>query len=207
MLSLYQQHLETWKGCTRCPLSEHRTRMVFARGRIPCDVLFMGEAPGRSEDVLGKPFVGPAGQLLDAIIARSVPKDVTHAFTNLVCCIPLEEDGEKAAAPDGKEIKACAPRLTEFIELARPKLIVCVGKLAKDYLDPSERDNVWKVGGRPELAEIKRIDVIHPAAILRANFANRGLLIQRAGVTITTAIEEMEDRDGRATSGRIGPGH
>jgi uracil-DNA glycosylase len=66
--TLWSAHVDDWKDCTRCPLHTVRSNVVLARGSIPCDILFVGEAPGRSEDALGKPFVGPAGILLDEMI-------------------------------------------------------------------------------------------------------------------------------------------
>ena len=75
-MTRYSLFVEKWKDCRDCYLCETRNRIVFARGTIPADVLFLGEAPGESENVTGVPFDGPAGNLLDAIIGRSVPKEV-----------------------------------------------------------------------------------------------------------------------------------
>ena len=204
MISLYQKHVQRWTGCTDCLLSECRGKMVFARGTVPCDVLFIGEAPGESENVIGKPFVGPAGKLLDAIIESAFPKrwvdDATdpqgamaevvngapakfsHALTNLTCCIPRQWDGSKAGEPEPQEIVACQPRLAEFVGLCRPKMIVCVGKLAA----------LWVPRLPPMvMAGIKVIDVAHPAHILRANAAQRPLMVQRVVVTLANALEEL----------------
>ncbi len=70
MGSKYQEYKKQWKGCKRCPLYKTRRKIVHCRGSLPCDIFFLGEAPGDSEDLLGKPFVGPAGKLLDRIIAK-----------------------------------------------------------------------------------------------------------------------------------------
>lgn len=191
------QFVERWKDCTACHLCEGRQRVVLARGSIPCDVLFIGEGPGESEDSLGAPFVGPAGQLLDRIVNRAglpskhvdLPNNtwrlLTWAFTNLVCCIPRDEDGGKATEPDDEAIDACSVRLVEFVELASPKLIVCVGKLAKDWLDPG-----WKHSIQLH-RKIPLVDILHPAAILRANVAQQGLMIQRCVVQLRNAVEEL----------------
>lgn len=186
-LSLYQQHKERWgKGCG----SEicEGVRKVFARGTLPCDILFIGEAPGEVENVLGQPFRGPAGQLLDLIIEKSVPTSYTYALTNLVCCLPRdEEDGRKATAPPDDAIRDCQPRLLEFIELASPKLIICVGQLAKDFVMPGYR---WAIKlPKP----IPMVDIKHPAYILRANTTQKGLLVQRATVVIQNAISDYLD--------------
>lgn len=189
VLSPYKAHVEKWTGCEDCHLSRRRHRMAFVRGTVPCDVLFLGEAPGASEDVLGRPFVGPAGKLLDQIIARAVPEGVTYAMTNLVCCIPLDEDGSKTTEPDHDAVMACAPRLVEFVTIAKPRLIVMVGACADKYVvlegEGGYRNSV-KLPGK-----MKRARIDHPAAILRANVAQRGLMIQRASVVISTAIDDM----------------
>ncbi len=85
MASRYALHLAKWHDCTACSLHEHRGRMVFARGKIPCDVLFIGEAPGESEDVLGAPFKGPAGKLLDQIVERATMNPPHQLLTPAEC--------------------------------------------------------------------------------------------------------------------------
>ena len=177
--------MERWKDCTACNLCESRQSVVLAKGRIPCDVLFIGEAPGQSEDCLGQPFVGPAGQLLDQIVSRAVPAEMRLAYTNLVCCIPLDEDGVKVHEPPDETIEACSVRLVEFVEIANPRLIVCVGKLAKDWLDPG-----WKHSIKLH-AKIPLVDIVHPASILRANVAQQGLMVQRAIVVLRNAVEDV----------------
>lgn len=183
--SLYQQHVACWGECQACELQHDRKQVVLARGTIPCDVVFVGEAPGESEDVLGKPFMGPAGQLLDHIISRSRGSNTwTYALTNLVCCIPRDrDDGAKAAQPPDAAIEACSPRLTEFIDLCNPWLIVCVGAMARDWLEPGYN---WSI----PIPDIPRVDITHPAAILRANVSQQGLAIQRCVVTIRNAVED-----------------
>lgn len=165
--------------------------MVLARGTVPCTILLIGEAPGESENAIGKPFCGPAGKLLDSIIENASSNcnaAYTYALTNLVACIPYDDDGLKATVPPSDSIKACSVRLQEFVTIARPKLIVCVGQVARDWVDPKKKDCVL-----PLLAEngIKTIDIMHPAAILRANMVQRGLMVQRAVAVLSTAIEEL----------------
>lgn len=182
----YQRFCEKWQGGCGSGLCE-KARRVYARGRIPCDVLFVGEAPGESENVLGVPFAGPAGFLLDRIVAQSIGEvhyPITVGFANLVCCIPRESDGNKAAEPDDKEIKACGPRLVEFINLCKPRLIVCVGAMARDWLDPKVRPRV----DIPK--EIPQVDITHPAAILRANTASQGMLVRRCILTVRNAVDQ-----------------
>lgn len=217
-MTRYQLHVQNWKDCDRCFLSKRRSRVCHLRGKVPCDVLFVGEAPGKSEDVLGKPFVGPAGQLLDRIVADAIDgisvcsicdlpeelqdsewscrnghgletegtgREVRTAFTNLVGCVPLDGDGKKTEAPDDDCVAACSPRLREIVEICRPKLVVRVGKLATDFLTQGYKHSVKMPKG------LEMIDVVHPAAVLRAPTAQQGLMIRRVVVTIRKAVEKM----------------
>lgn len=183
--SLYERHVAEWEHCRRCNLCEGRIRVVLARGRVPCDVLFIGEAPGESENVIGLPFIGPAGKLLDLIIRRSVGERCTYALTNLVACVPRGDDGAKTFEPNDVSIRACAPRLKQFVELCNPSLIVRVGKLAHDWLAPGFKHSI-KLD-----KDYKFVDIVHPAAILRANVAQQSLAIQRCVVTIASAVRDI----------------
>jgi uracil-DNA glycosylase family 4 len=179
-MSLWTEHKSKWRDCRLCSLCETRQNVVLARGKIPADVLFIGEAPGDSEDVHGQPFVGPAGHLLNSIISRSIPERIRVCFTNLVACIPLGDEGNKTQEPSAESILACRGRLTEFIGIVQPKLVVQVGKLATKY-DPSTG---W------------RIAIVHPAAIIRSELSQRGLMIQRCEIAIRDAVQEMIDDNG-----------
>lgn len=186
MKSKFQAHREKWIDCTLCQLCERRKRVVILRGSVPAEVLFIGEAPGESEDVLGKPFAGPAGHLLDKIVAeakRLAGVEATTAFTNLVCCIPRDETNTKLAQPPIESIEACSERLIETVLLVNPKMFVWVGGLAgkhaPKYLPPGL------------VGPTRYIEIIHPAAILRANISQQGLMIQRSIVTLSEALEEL----------------
>ena len=184
-LSPFQKHAAAWKACRRCNLCETRKNVVLARGKVPCDILFCGEAPGISEDVIGKPFCGPAGKLFDQIIEQALPVDTRYVLTNLIACLPVDEDGNKATEPDAESIEQCRPRLEEFVKIAAPKLIVCVGKLAETWLAPGYKHS-------PNFAKIPQVSVTHPAAILRANVATQGLAVKKCVVTIADAWREAQ---------------
>lgn len=171
----YQHHKQKWKDCKRCELHKRRSKVVLVRGTIPCDVLFVGEAPGVSEDVIGKPFVGPAGKLLDGIIEESQRQSCNFSFaiTNLVACIPKDESNKKAVEPPNNCIRQCKPRLEECIKIFKPKLIIAVGKLSKKWL-----------------TDYETIAIVHPAAILRMDVSQKGLAYQRSYLTIADAVEE-----------------
>jgi len=179
-ISLFQQHVMRWKDCTKCLLHMCRQKVVLARGTIPCDLLFIGEAPGNSEDVVGRPFCGPAGKLLDTIIERGVAGRCTVALTNLVCCIPLGEDGAKVTEPDAVDIHSCSTRLNEFVHICQPKGIVCVGALPKRHIIGQaqfERDG-QPITWIPDGKFMEFIEITHPAAILRNPVAQH-IAVQR----------------------------
>lgn len=195
----YQSHVAKWSVCRRCPLCADRATVVLARGSLPCSILFCGEAPGESEDVLGQPFVGPAGHLLDHIIKEAIPLEQADgpdqpptgylydwAFTNLVACFPKEQKEAGINEPPDEAILACRERLVELVMIAKPRLIVAVGTLARDWLDPKAvRKNL-----KP-LPTIPQAFIIHPAAILRAPTVQQSLMIRRSVVTLRSAIEKL----------------
>lgn len=181
MPSRYSLHVEKWDNCLRCELGEGALNTVLARGSVPADIVFIGEAPGESENVCGIPFIGKAGKLLDYIIEEAQIKQ-RYAITNLTGCIPRDEDGDKLAQPDHEHIMTCSERVIEFIDICKPRLIICVGKLAEEYLDLS-----WK--GRIKVPDnITRVAITHPAAIERGNPAQKPLMIKKQILTIQNAI-------------------
>lgn len=148
----WRGHQRNWKSCTRCPLAKIRTNTCLYRGSLPCELLFLGEAPGESEDLIGYPFVGPAGSLLDKMIERAVEKSEylpPIGITNVVACFPnIDREIRK---PTEQEVMACRSRLEEVILLARPRLIVTLGQVAKRYLP---------------MNSIPIVNLTHPAAFL-----------------------------------------
>ena len=106
---------------------------------------------------------------------------------NLVCCFPQEAKETANHAPPDDAIKACQNRLRDFILICKPKLVVCVGSLATRWVHVEPHRT--KLG----LADVRIIDVIHPAALLRASVAQQGLMVQRCVVTISNAVEELAE--------------
>lgn len=181
MTSRFKRHSERWSNCEECILHKSRKRVVLARGRVPAEVLFVGEAPGVSENVLGIPFCGPAGKLLDGIIEQAIGDTHRFCLTNLVACIP-KLGGSKVSEPPKECIDACAPRLREFVEICQPKLIIAVGQLAAKHL-ALQSDPSWPNDYQEE--------IIHPAAILRMSYAQQPLAVQRCMVIIEKAVEQL----------------
>jgi DNA polymerase len=181
----WQAHRKRWGGGCGSDQCDKATHVVLARGKVPCDVLFVGEAPGASEDVRGVPFDGPAGQLLDRIVAQSVPPELRVAFTNLVGCLPRGEDGRKAGEPEEDQITCCSDRLRDFVRVANPRLIVLVGKLAETWLEPGYKHTIKLP------VDVPTVKITHPAAILRAVVVQQSLLFKRCVVTVAEAVGRL----------------
>ncbi len=116
---------EEIRNCTRCPLHETRTNAVPGEGGFEKGILMIGEAPGRNEDLQGRPFVGRAGQLLNELLdSIGLTRDDVF-ITNIVKCRP---PNNRDPAPE--EVKACTPYLERQIQVLRPKVIVTLGRHA-----------------------------------------------------------------------------
>ena len=119
----------TVAACRRCVLCETRTQTVFARGDSRADCMVIGEAPGAEEDRRGEPFVGRAGQLLDAMLSSiGIPRNAVY-IANILKCRPPENRN-----PAPTEVTACADYLTQQIKLVAPRLILAVGRSAAHAL-------------------------------------------------------------------------
>ena len=148
--------------CSACGLCRTRTNVVFGVGNRKADIMFVGEGPGEQEDLQGVPFVGPAGKLLDDMLSI-IDLDRTCCYiANIVKCRP-----PRNRDPQEDEQDACFGFLKEQIELVRPKIIVCLGRIAAqrlirpDFRITREHGN-WFQGGQVWLTAI-----YHPSALLR----------------------------------------
>ena len=150
--------------CTKCPLAEGRTQVVFGVGNPQADLLFVGEGPGREEDLAGEPFVGRSGKLLDRLMweEMGLTRDKCYIANVVKCRPPNNRD------PAPIEIASCRPYLEEQITLIEPKVIVTLGNFAtRLLLDTTEgigqlRGTVFPYGtGR-------LVPTYHPAYVLRA---------------------------------------
>lgn len=117
-------------ACRRCSLCESRTNVVFGQGAPDAEVLFVGEGPGANEDAQGLPFVGRSGQLLDHYLeAVDLSRSKNVYIANIVKCRP-----PKNRDPLPEESAACLPWLRQQFQLLRPKIIVCLGRIAAQQL-------------------------------------------------------------------------
>ena len=151
-------------ACQRCQLSKTRTNTVFGAGSLEADVLFIGEGPGREEDLQGLPFVGRAGKLLTAMItALGFDRNQVY-ITNVVKCRPPNNRD-----PLTDEASACSRYLRRQIEIIKPKVIVALGRVSAQLLLDSEV-SLGGLRGRPQKYRDTNIDVVvtyHPAYLLR----------------------------------------
>src|ERR1700691_6013195 len=155
--------------CHGCDLYKHATQVVFGEGREHAAIFLVGEQPGDREDQLGRPFVGPAGQLLDKCLETAGIDRSTVYVTNAVKHFKWEPRGKIRLhkKPNSLEIAACRPWLEKEIAAVRPQVIVCLGATAaQDLLGPQfrltkHRGEVFPTKFGPITA------TIHPSAILR----------------------------------------
>jgi uracil-DNA glycosylase len=150
-------------GCTRCPLAAGRTQVVFGVGNPSADLMFVGEGPGREEDLKGEPFVGRSGKLLDLLMRQEIGIERAECYiANVVKCRP---PGNRDPLP--AEIEACRPYLEEQLDLVAPKVVVTLGNFAtKTLLDTAE--GIRRLRGRVyPFRGVHLVPTYHPAAALR----------------------------------------
>ena len=154
---------EKCRSCTGCGLCETRHHVVFGVGNRNTDVLFVGEGPGEQEDLQGEPFVGPAGKLLDDMLSiLDLDRSSNCYIANIVKCRP-----PRNRDPLETEQEACIGYLRNQVALIKPKIIVCLGRIAaKKLIDPDFRitrqHGQWFKRG-----DFWMMATFHPSALLR----------------------------------------
>ena len=158
------------QNCRGCDLWKRGTQTVFGEGKAGAEVMLVGEQPGNDEDLQGRPFVGPAGRVLDkGLDAAGIDRDDVYV-TNAVKHFKWEPRGKRRIhkKPNGMQIAACRPWFDEEVKAVRPKVIVCLGATAAQaLLGPKFR--VTQDRGRViSTGDIPIIATVHPSSILRA---------------------------------------
>ena len=160
---------EAWKElkqecaqCRRCGLGETRHHLVFGDGAEDARIMLIGEGPGEQEDLQGLPFVGPAGKLLDDML-EMIYLDRTKVYiANIVKCRPPQNRDPLPA-----ESEACMPWLREQFRLLRPKIVVCLGRIAAQRMIRNDFSVTKEHGTFIEKNGILFMGTFHPAALLR----------------------------------------
>ena len=150
------------RSCTKCELHKFRNKAVPGEGNINADLFFIGEAPGREEDLTGRPFVGRAGKLLTKIIESISLRREDVYICNVIKCRP-----PKNRNPEKDEIEACTPFLTKQLEIICPKVICALGKFAIQFLLKTDKSISSLRGNIYEYKGIPVIPTFHPAYLLR----------------------------------------
>jgi uracil-DNA glycosylase family protein len=158
-------------GCRACPLWKRGTQTVFGEGRRDARIVLVGEQPGNDEDLAGRPFVGPAGRLLDEALAEAGIDRRLAYVTNAVKHFKWEPRGKRRihAKPNALEIGACRPWLEAELAVLRPRVLLCLGATAAQAL-LGRGFRVTRQRGVfvPSPLAPKVLATIHPSAILRA---------------------------------------
>ncbi len=150
-------------ACRKCALSETRTNVVFGVGNRAAKVLLIGEGPGQNEDLQGEPFVGRGGQLLDKMLAAvDLSRDKNVYIANIVKCRPPQNRD-----PFPEEQAACLNWLRNQTALLRPKIIVCLGRIAAMKLMDPQIKITKEHGVFVERNGVLMMATLHPAALLR----------------------------------------
>ena len=150
------------RQCQNCPLSETRTNVVFGVGNRQADILFIGEGPGEQEDLQGEPFVGPAGKLLDLMLSL-IDLDRSKVYiANIVKCRP-----PRNRDPLNTEQDACIGYLRAQTALIRPKIIVCLGRIAAMRIIDKGFRSTKQHGQGVDRAGVQMTAIYPPSAALR----------------------------------------
>jgi uracil-DNA glycosylase len=163
---------EAAAGCKACPLWKTGTQTVFGEGAVSAEIVLVGEQPGDQEDLAGKPFVGPAGRLLDKALKEAGIDRKLAYVTNVVKHFKWQPRGKRRIhqKPNAAEIAACRPWLDAELALLKPKVLVCLGATAAQAL-LGRQFRVSKDRGVPVESELAPVVMatVHPSSILRSD--------------------------------------
>ena len=163
---------EAAADCKACPLWKTGTQTVFGEGAAKAEVMFVGEQPGDQEDTAGRPFVGPAGKLLDRALEEAGIDRSQVYVTNAVKHFKWQARGKRRIhqKPNWSEIAACRPWLDAELEVVKPRVLVALGATAAQALF-GRQFRVTKERGKPVQSELAPVAIatVHPSAILRSD--------------------------------------
>ena len=163
-------------SCTRCPLAAGRTNVVFGVGDPGADLMFVGEGPGRDEDLKGEPFVGRSGQLLDRVLREElgIGRDQVYIANVVMCRPPGNRD------PHPAEVGSCRPYLEQKIEIIEPKVIVTLGNFATRLLLGTGQGIRQLWGASYPYRQSAVVPTYHPSFVLRSGATGEAMAGFRA---------------------------
>jgi DNA polymerase len=166
-MSVLAQLCEEIGACRECELAKYRTKVVPGEGAGDADLVFIGEAPGWHEDQQGRPFVGPAGQFLDQLLASIGLRREEVYIANVIKCRPPQN-----REPLPAEIQSCRKWLDRQIEIIQPQMVITLGRYSLARYFPN--DSIGKVHGKPRrLGGVIYYPMYHPAAALHQGSLRR----------------------------------
>jgi len=166
-MSALAQLCQEIAACRDCELAKYRTKVVPGEGAEDADLLFIGEAPGWHEDQQGRPFVGPAGQFLDELLASIGLRREEIYIANVIKCRPPQN-----REPLPVEIQSCRKWLDRQVEIIQPQMIITLGRYSLARYFPNE--SIGKVHGKPrKLGDVVYYPMYHPAAALHQGSLRR----------------------------------
>lgn len=157
--AMWDAIVHQWESCTACPIGAQAKKHVFGKGSLWAEVMFVGEGPGKLEDLEGVPFIGLAGQLLGDALKDAGgygKRSLQFFYTNLVCCRPCDTLGGPNRPPSETEIANCSQRFKITLETVNPSAVVLLGRVPERAL-----------ASQPYLRNYKVFCMEHPAYILR----------------------------------------
>jgi len=158
----WEELRQVCEQCQKCELGASRTNLVFGDGNPNAEIMFVGEGPGQQEDLTGTPFVGPAGQLLDRMLEIIDLDRTKYYIANIVKCRPPRNRDPLAGEQD-----ACIDYLREQVKLVRPKIIVCLGRIAAMRLISPDYRITREHGQWVQRSGFWMTAIYHPSALLR----------------------------------------
>lgn len=173
--------------CTKCRLCETRTQVVFGVGDEEADLMFIGEAPGKEEDLKGEPFIGRSGKLLDKLVFEELDmKREQFYIANVVKCRPPNNRN-----PEADEIELCKPYLKAQIEAIKPKVVITLGNFATRFMLDT-KEGITKLRGNtyPQDNHVV-VPTFHPSAALQGGGPT---VIAKMRADLIRAKQELEDR-------------
>jgi DNA polymerase len=182
-------------GCTACPLYATATQTVFGEGGEHAPFMLIGETPGDQEDRSGRPFVGPAGRLLDKCLEEAGLSRQAAYVTNIVKHFKFKPRGKRRIhkTPNAAEIRACRPWVEAEIALVKPRVLVCLGAtaaqalLGREFRVTKRRGEMVKSNLAPYV-----LATVHPSALLRADDASRAAEIARFTADLRQAAKALK---------------